>query len=78
MKRLVFEIALFVGVLVMGLEAVRYRNAVLEANIDRNRAWNTVIDLRHKLEKCTGEPSKPEPPASAAPAPGEKPIVPKL
>ena len=78
MKRLVFEIALFVGVLVMGLEAIRYRNAVIEANIDRNRAWNTVIDLRHKVEKCTGEPSQPEAPASEALAPGTKPIVPKL
>ncbi len=76
MKRLVFEIALFVGVLVMGLEAVHYRNAVIEANIDRNRAWNTVIELRRKLEKCTGVPSEPAPPASAAPAPGEKPINP--
>ncbi len=76
MKRLVFEIALFVGVLLMGLEAVHYRNAVLEANIDRNRAWNTVVDLRHKLEQCTGAPSEPAPPASVAPAPGEKPINP--
>ena len=76
MKRLVFEIALFIGILVMGLEAVHYRNAVLEANVDRNRAWNTVVELRRGLEKCTGEPTKPEPPASAAPAPGEKLINP--
>lgn len=76
MKRLVFEIALCVGVMVMGLEAVHYRNAVLEANIDRNRAWNTVVDLRGKLEKCTGEPTQPAPPASTEPAPGEKPINP--
>lgn len=76
MKRLVFEIALFVGILVAGLEAVHYRNAVLDANIDRNRAWNTVIDLRRKLEKCTGQPPEPEKPASDAPAPGEKPINP--
>ena len=76
MKRLLFEIMLFVGVLVMGLEAVHYRNAVIEANSDRHRAWNTVIDLRHKLEKCTGEPTEPEKQAPATPAPGEKPINP--
>ncbi len=76
MRRLVIEISLFVGILVMGLEAVHYRNAVLDSNLDRNRAWNTVIELRHKLEKCTGEPTEPAAPASAAPVPGEKPINP--
>ncbi|HEY2030817.1 MAG TPA: hypothetical protein VGH20_16585 [Myxococcales bacterium] len=50
MKRLFFEVALVVGVLVLGLEAVHYRNAVLECNVDRHRAWNTVVDLREKNE----------------------------
>jgi hypothetical protein len=51
MKRLLLEVALVVGVLVLGLEAVHYRNAVLECNIDRKRAWNTVVDLREKNEE---------------------------
>jgi hypothetical protein len=63
MKRLLFEVALVVGVLVLGLEAVHYRNAVLECNVDRHRAWNTVVDLREKneaLEKAANgnEPAK--------------------
>ena len=49
MKRLVFEIGMSVAALVLGLEAVHYRNAVLEANVDRHRAWNTVVELR---ERC--------------------------
>jgi hypothetical protein len=48
MKRLAFETALVVAVLVLLLEAVHYRNAVLDANVDRNRAWRTVIELRHR------------------------------
>ena len=54
MKRLIFEIATVVGVLVLLLEAVHYRNAVLEANVDRKRAWNTVVELRREVEACTG------------------------
>jgi len=49
MKRLVFEIGLGTAVIILGLEAVHYRNAVLAANIDMNRAWKTVVELR---EKC--------------------------
>ena len=52
MKRLVFECALFIGILVMGLEAVHYRNAVLACNIDNKRAWKTVVELREQLEKA--------------------------
>ena len=48
MKRLAAEIGLVVMMLVVGLEAVHYRTAVLEANIDRNRAWAMVVDLRRK------------------------------
>ncbi len=47
MKRLVFETALVITSIVLGLEAVHYREAVLEANADRRRAWSTVVDLRH-------------------------------
>jgi hypothetical protein len=46
MKRIVLEMALIVMVIVLGLEAVHYREAVLDANIDRKRAWKTVVDLR--------------------------------
>ena len=52
MKRLVFEIAAIMACAVLALEAVHYREAVLDANIDRNRAWKTVIELRHSLEAC--------------------------
>ncbi len=52
MKRLVLEIALAVGVMVFGLEAVHYREAVLDANVDRKRAWNTVRELREKCEQA--------------------------
>ena len=55
MKRTVFETALIMAVLVLGLEVIHYRNAVLEANVDRNRAWKTVIDLRHKCDSPTGQ-----------------------
>ena len=55
MKRTVFETALIMAVLVLGLEVIHYRNAVLEANVDRNRAWKTVIDLRHKCEAPPGQ-----------------------
>ena len=52
-KRTVFETALIMAVLVLGLEVIHYRNAVLDANVDRNRAWKTVIDLRHKCESAS-------------------------
>ncbi|MCA1826487.1 MAG: hypothetical protein ABR567_14895 [Myxococcales bacterium] len=50
MKRILFETALVLGVIVLGLEAVHYREAVLEANVDRKRAWKTVVELREKCE----------------------------
>jgi hypothetical protein len=49
-KRTVFETALVMMVLVLGLEVVHYRNAVLEANVDRKNAWHTVVELRRKCE----------------------------
>jgi len=51
-KRTVFETALVLMVLVLGLEVVHYRNAVLEANVDRKTAWRTVVDLRRKCESA--------------------------
>jgi hypothetical protein len=50
MKRIAFEVGLVVAVIVLGLEAVHYREAVLDANIDRKRAWKTVVELREKCE----------------------------
>ena len=49
---MVFETALVMGSLVLLLEAVHYRNALIESNLDRKGAWSTVVDLRHKLERC--------------------------
>jgi hypothetical protein len=57
-KRIVFETALVVAVIVLGLEAVHYRDAVLEANIDRKQAWKTVVELR---AKCSGERAESRP-----------------
>lgn len=51
MKRTVVETALVVVVIVLGLEAIHYRNAVLDANIDRNRAWRTVVELRARCNE---------------------------
>ena len=48
MKRVAFETALVVAVLVLFLEAIHYRNAVLDANVDRNRAWRTVAELKNR------------------------------
>ena len=50
MKRTVFETTLVMAVLVLGLEVIHYRNAVLEANVDRKVAWRTVVEFRHKCE----------------------------
>jgi hypothetical protein len=50
MKRIALETGLVVAVIVLGLEAVHYREAVLEANVDRKRAWHTVVELREKCE----------------------------
>jgi hypothetical protein len=48
MKRVAFETALIVAVLALFLEVIHYRNAVLDANVDRNRAWRTVVELRNR------------------------------
>jgi hypothetical protein len=50
MKRTVFEVALTVTVLVLGLEVVHYRNAVVECNVDDKRAWQTVLQMRRSAE----------------------------
>ncbi|HET7784422.1 MAG TPA: hypothetical protein VFL36_00495 [Myxococcales bacterium] len=50
MTRIALETGLVVAVIVLGLEAVHYREAVLEANVDRKRAWHTVVELREKCE----------------------------
>lgn len=62
MKRMLMETALAIGVVLLGLEVVHYRNAVLEANVDRTRAWRTVTQLRHAMES-----------AGLTPPPGESP-----
>jgi hypothetical protein len=46
MKRVAMETFLVVAVIALALEVVHYRNAVLDANVDRNRAWKTVVELR--------------------------------
>jgi hypothetical protein len=56
-KRLVFETALVIAAIVLGLEAVHYRNAVLDANIDRTRAWKTVVELRAKCGPAAEPPA---------------------
>jgi hypothetical protein len=48
MTRILVETAMVVLVLVLGLEVLHYRNAVLESNVDRKRAWQTVIELRRR------------------------------
>jgi hypothetical protein len=58
MKRIAFETGLVVAVIVLGLEAVHYREAVLEANIDRKRAWNTVVALREKCEDAAAHTTR--------------------
>jgi len=50
MKRTAFETALVVALIVLFLEVIHYRNAVIEANVDRKRAWATVVELRTKCE----------------------------
>ena len=69
MKRTVFETALVMIALVLGLEVVHYRNAVLEANVDRKTAWRTVVDLRRRCEAAGArEISRSPLPDSGAPA----------
>jgi hypothetical protein len=65
MRRTLIMVGLAVAALVLGLEATHYRNAVLECNVDRKRAWNTVVDLREKNEDLQKA-------ASASPATGKQ------
>jgi len=53
MTRVALETALVVAIVALALEVVRYRNAVLDANLDRNRAWRTVVELRGKCATDT-------------------------
>jgi hypothetical protein len=46
MMRMALETALAVVAIALALEVVHYRSAVLDANVDRNRAWKTVAELR--------------------------------
>jgi hypothetical protein len=62
MKRIVFETALVVATILLGLEAVHYRQAVLEANVDRKRAWKMVTQMR---EDCGAHPRAEGHPASS-------------
>lgn len=59
MKRLLFETAVVLAALILGLEAIHYRNAVLDANVDRKRAWKTVVELREKCEQAESEEPAP-------------------
>ena len=67
MKRMVFETAVVAVALMLGLEVVHYRNAVLEANVDRGRAWRTVVQLRDFLEANHLKPPPAEPPPTSVP-----------
>ena len=58
MKRTAFETALVIAVIALALEVVHYRNAVLDANVDRKRAWKTVVELRQQCEE-KGIPTQP-------------------
>jgi len=59
MKRTAFETALVIAVLALILEVIHYRNAVLEANVARKRAWKTVVELRQACEE-KGIPAGPQ------------------
>jgi hypothetical protein len=67
MKRTVFETAMVAFALMLGLEVVHYRNAVLEANVDRGRAWRTVVQLKDFCEQHGLQPPPAEPPPSSIP-----------
>ena len=57
MVRILLETAAVVLLMVLALEAIHYREAVIDANIDRNRAWRTVVELR----KSCGDATVPQP-----------------
>ena len=57
MTRVALETALVVAIIALALEVVHYRNAVLDSNIDRNRAWRTVVELRGKCATDTDRKS---------------------
>ena len=67
MKRMIVEVGLCVLALLLGLEVVHYRNAVIDANIDRNRAWRTVVQLRAACEVQGIKPPEAEPPLPQRP-----------
>jgi hypothetical protein len=47
---MLFDTALVILTVVLGLEVVHYREAVLAANVDRKRAWDTVVTMRRNCE----------------------------
>jgi hypothetical protein len=53
MTRVALETALVVAIIALAMEVVHYRNAVLDANVDRTRAWKTVVELRGKCATDT-------------------------
>ena len=67
MKRMVVEIGLGVLTLLLGLELVHKRNVLIETNLDRERAWRTVVQLRHTCELQGITPPKAEPPPPQRP-----------
>lgn len=50
MKRMLFDTALVILTVVLGLEVFHYREAVVAANVDRKRAWETVVQMRRNCE----------------------------
>jgi hypothetical protein len=50
MTRTLVDVLLVTLVLILGMEVVHYRNAVLDSNRDRKRAWTTVVELRERCE----------------------------
>ena len=50
MIRIVIEMGLVVGAFVLGMEAVHYRTAVVNCNLENKRAWHIVQGLRDEKE----------------------------
>lgn len=54
MLRTWLETAAVVLLIALALEVLHYRDAVLDANVDRNRAWKTVVELRRSCGEVSG------------------------
>jgi hypothetical protein len=59
MTRLVVEVGLAVMAFVLGLEAMHYRNAVVECNLENKRAWHIVQGLRDANEGLQSQLADP-------------------